>query len=132
MTFAIETQPWERMTAFLLMLLVTQTACASRLDDARANLKKWGFAYCLYTYGKDESIKSQAGLSRGGYFEFGSHNDQLAYDNVMNYVKENYPSLVGISKKTHEEMYVSACLDLYTSPGYAKLIKAQDKFVTGN
>ncbi len=89
-------------TALLLMLFIAQSGCASQLTDARLNLGKWGLAYCLHAYGKDESIKSQAGLSRGGYFEFGSHNDKVAYDNVMRYVKENYPLFVGISKQTHE------------------------------
>lgn len=116
--------------AILFMLMLSQTGCASQLNEARLNLEKWGFAYCLNTYGKDESMKSQSGLSMSGYFEFGSHNEQAAYDNVKIYVKSHYMELAKTSKQSNGEMYLTACLDLYSSSGYSKLVKAQDKFVS--
>lgn len=119
----------KRFLVSLFMMAFAQIGWAGQLTDARLTLAKWGFVYCLHTYSKDASTKHQAGLSRGGYFQLGEHNDPAAYDNVMRYVKKNYPLLVGSSQETNEEMTLSACLNLYSSPGYSKFIKTQDKFV---
>lgn len=119
----------KRVVVMLLMLAFAQTGWAGQLTEARLTLAKWGFVQCLHTYSKDAATKHQAGLSGGGYFQLGEHDDPAAYDNVMRYVKKNYPLLVGSSQETNEEMTLSACLNLYTSPGYSKLIRAQDKFV---
>lgn len=119
----------KRVVVMLLLLTFAQIGRAGQPTDARQTLAKWGFVYCLHTYSKDESIKHQAGLSRGGYFQLGSHDDPAAYDNVMRYIKQKYPLFSGGSQKTNEEMTIAGCLDLYASPGYSKLIKKQDKFV---
>lgn len=117
----------KRVVAMLLMAFA-QVGWAGQLSDARLTLAKWGFVHCLQTYSKDASTKHQAGLSGGGYFQFGSHNDPAAYANVKRYVKEKYPLFVGSSQETNEEMTITACLDLYSSPQYSKFIKTQDKF----
>ena len=77
----------KRVVAMLLLLTFAQIGWAGQLTYARLTLAKWGFVYCLDTYSKDASTKHQAGLSRGGYFQFGSHDDPAAYDNVMRYIK---------------------------------------------
>ena len=119
----------KRVVAMLFMLAFAQIAWAGQLTDARLTLAKWGFVHCLETYSKDASTKRQAGLSGGGYFQFGSHDDPAAYTNVKRYVKEKYPLFVGSAQETNEEMTLSACLNLYSSPRYSKFIKTQDKFV---
>lgn len=118
----------KRVVAMLLMAFA-QIGWAGQLTDARLTLAKWGFVHCLQTYSKDASTKHQAGLSGGGYFQFGSHDDPAAYANVKRYVKEKYPLFVGSSQETNEEMTLTGCLDLYASPQYSKFIKTQDKFV---
>jgi len=119
----------KRVLVMLFMLVYAQIAWAGKLTDARLTLAKWGFVHCLETYSKDASTKHQAGLSGGGYFQFGSHDDPAAYANVMRYVKQKYPLFSGGSQKTSEEMTLTGCLDLYSSPEYSKFIKTQDKFV---
>lgn len=119
----------KRLIVILFMLAFAQTACASQLTEARLALAKWGFVHCLHTHSKDASTKYQAGLSAGGYFQLGSHDDPAAYANVKRYVMEKYPLFVGSAQETNEEMTLSACLNLYSSQGYSKFIKTQDKFV---
>ena len=68
----------KRVLVMLFMLAYAQITWAGQLTDARLTLAKWGFVYCLHTYSKDASTKHQAGLSRGGYFQFGSHDDPSA------------------------------------------------------
>ena len=119
----------KRVVAMLFMLAFAQIAWAGQLTDARLTLAKWGFVQCLHTHSKDASTKHQAGLSGGGYFQLGNHDDPAAYDNVMRYVKKKYPLFMGHAQETNEEMTLSACLNLYSSPDYSKFIKTQDKFV---
>ena len=119
----------KRVVVMLLMLAFAQIGWAGQLTDARLTLAKWGFVQCLHTYSKDAATKHQAGLSGGGYFQLGEHDDPAAYANVKRFVKEKYPLFVGSAQETNEEMTLSACLNLYSSPKYSKFIKTQDKFV---
>ena len=119
----------KRFLVMLLLFFFAPYGWAGRLADARLTLAKWGFVHCLHTYSKDDSTKHQAGLSGGGYFQLGDHDDPTAYDNVMRYVKKNYPLFAGSSQQTDEEMTLSACLNLFSSPAYSRFIRTQDKFV---
>lgn len=119
-----------RRLLILFMLLIPGLAISSeKLADARLNLKKWGLAYCLNTYQKDESAKLDAGAARGGYFQLGGHNDEAAYENVRKFFDAAMKAEHRVRKESGQPIILMNCLDPYESASYKKIISAQDKFV---
>lgn len=111
------------------MLLPSLAMSSDQLVDAKASLKKWGMAYCLGTYQKDDHSKMDASLAMGGYFQIGSHNDEIAYSNVRNFFDMAMKADQRVSKENGQPIILMRCLDVYESPNYKKIISAQDKFL---
>lgn len=115
---------------FVLALLSPELALsADQVGNARLSLKKWGLAYCIGTYLKDDNAKLDAGAARGGYFQLGSHNDELAYANVRKFFDAAMKAEQRVSKESGQPIILMNCLDAYESPSYKKIISAQDKFL---
>ena len=85
----------------VLALLLPSFALANKqVFDARLSLKKWGLAYCIGTYLKDDNAKLDAGAARGGYFQLGSHSDELAYANVRKFFDAAMKAEQRVSKES--------------------------------
>lgn len=113
------------------VLAVFHTACVAGgpVTDARANLKKWGLAYCLSTYQLEGDAKESAAKATGAYFQRGGPDDEAAYENVRLFFDVEMKANTPVSHADGMPMPVVACLDLYESKTYQSLIEAQDKYV---
>ncbi len=119
----------QRLLLVLTLLLPGVALSSGQLADARMSLKKWGLAYCLSTYQKDDNSKLDAGAAMGGYFQLGSHNDEIAYVNVRKFFDAAMKAEQRVSHQNGQPIVLMNCLDPYESPSYKKLISAQDRFL---
>ena len=113
----------------VLALLSPGLALSSELADARLSLKKWGLAYCLSTYQKGDDSKLDAGGAMDGYFQLGSHNEEMAYANVRKFFDKVIKTDQSVSHLTGQPLVLMKCLNAYESPSYKKMISSQDKFL---
>lgn len=118
-----------RLLVFFFMLLPGLAIPSDQLSDARTSLKKWGMAYCLSTYQKDDHSKMDASLAMGGYFQVGSHNNEIAYSNVRKFFDAAMKTDQRVSKENGHPIILMNCLDAYESSSYKKIISTQDKFL---
>ena len=124
-----DNQVMRRLFLMLTLLLPGFALANKQVVDARLNLKKWGLAYCIGTYLKNDRSKLDAGAARGAYFQLGSHNDELAYANVRKFFDAAMKAEQRVSKESGQPILLMNCVDAYEAPSYKKTISAQDKFL---
>lgn len=116
----------KRLLVLSLLLIVSDLAMADESRaEARLSLKKWGLAYCMESHSPD--AQGMAGSAMGAYFEHGSHDNEMAYENVRHFFDSNYRSVASQSKTA--SLAFMECLDIYESRAYRKLILDQDRYI---
>lgn len=118
---------------FYILLFSFIATCSLSVNaakyDARLNLKKWGFAYCI---GKssDMVINKDAGMARSGYFQLGKHDDDNAYAVVKKYFDLKIVNNKSVMKDTGAKNLLMNCLDAYEDPEYETIIDEQDIYIS--
>lgn len=97
--------------------------------DARQNLKKWGFAYCIGKY-SGAVINKDAGMARNRYFQLGKHDDDHPYAVVKKYFDLKISSDNSVMKETGTKNLLMNCLDAYENPEYGIIIDEQDRYIS--
>lgn len=112
--------------SLLVLLALCPPAIAGAKSEARLALKKFGLAYCIGKYDRYESLGAKR--AQGAYFQLGGHDAEAAYRNVRQFfdaAMDNQPA----AASDGGTMHWVACLNLYESPAYWKVIKQQDKWI---
>lgn len=113
----------------LLLLVVSSSGCASEAAEARLNLQKWGFAYCLAQQQVAPASRDDAARAQGAYFQRGGHDDEAAYAHLRTYIDAQMKNAKNASSVGGERLALVGCIDLYESEGYRATIRRQDAFI---
>lgn len=120
----------KRFALTLVMLAIIGDAHgACTHADGRVNLKKWGLAYCIATH--VDGRAAQGGSAMGGYFQFGGHNSEEAYQHVRSFFDERVARHPARAKVSGTDLSLMTCVNAYESTEYRQLIRKQDKYLPG-
>jgi hypothetical protein len=110
------------------ILFSTKIFSQDKKQDARNNLMGYGLSYCLNKYGSG-SLKKEASQALGGYFELGTHDNEIAYKNVRKFFTERMESLSGVYKESNERAVLMQCIAVYQSRDFIETIRKYDKYI---
>jgi hypothetical protein len=114
---------------FSLPLLLASTSSVAGKFDARENLRKWGFSYCMRQYSISEEAKLDAGRAMGGYFENGQHNSEIAYESIRKYIDSTMKTHSFIGKDSSVRLVLMQCIAIYESTNFKSKIAENDKYI---
>lgn len=116
--------------AAALLLAVANTGGASEAVEARLNLQKWGFAYCLAQQQGAPAAREDAARAQGAYFQRGGHDDEAAYVHLRRYIDAQMKGAKNASAVGGERLALVGCLEIYESEGYRAATRQQDAVIS--